>query len=42
MEEVVPKMTRRRGSDEGQSRRWVKSCRGCSQALQEEFLFILL
>jgi len=40
MEEVVPKMTRQRGSDAGQSRRrWVRSCRGCPQALQEELSF---
>jgi len=30
MEEVVPKMVRRRGSDVGQSRRrWVRSCSWC-------------
>jgi len=29
MEEVVPKMARRRGSDAGQSRRRVRSSRGC-------------
>jgi len=30
MEEVVPKMARRRGSDAGLSRRrWIRSCRGC-------------
>jgi len=34
MEEVVPKMARRRGLDTGQSRRrWVRSCKGCPQAL---------
>jgi len=32
MEEVMPKMARRRGSDAGQSRRrWVRSCGGCPQ-----------
>jgi len=44
MEEVVPKMMRRRGSYTGQSRRWVRSCRWCPQALQEQlfsFHFIL-
>jgi len=39
MKEVVPKMARRRGSEVGQSRRWVRSCRWCPQALQEEFFF---
>jgi len=40
MEELVPKMARRRSSDEGQSRkRWVRSCRWCPQALQEELSF---
>jgi len=29
MEELVPKMARRRDSYEGQSRRWVRFCRGC-------------
>jgi len=34
MEEVVPKMARRKGSDVGQSkRRWVRTFRGCSHAL---------
>jgi len=28
MEEAVPKITRLRGSDVGQSRRWFSSCRG--------------
>jgi len=38
--EVVPKMSRRRGTDAGQSRRRrVSSCRGYPQALQEEFSF---
>jgi len=33
MEEVVPKMARRRGSGARQSKRsWVRSCWGCSQA----------
>jgi len=44
MEEVVPKIASRRDSETGQSgRRWVRSCRGCSQTLQEElsFRFIL-
>jgi len=40
MEEVVPKMVRRRDSDAGQlRRRWVRSCRGCLQEFS--FLFIL-
>jgi len=39
MEEVGPKM---RGSDAGQSRRRrVRSCRGCPQALHEEFSFLV-
>jgi len=43
MEEVVPKITRRRGLDAGQSRRrWVRSCSWCPQALQEEFSFRLI
>jgi len=33
MEAVVSKMACRRGSDTGQSRRWVRSCRGYAQAL---------
>jgi len=38
MEEVVPKMARRRASDAGQSRRrWVRSCRRCPQTLHEKF-----
>jgi len=37
---VVPKMTRRRGSDAGQPRRRrVRSCKECSQALHEDFSF---
>jgi len=43
MEKVVPKIARQRGSDTGQSRRrWVRSCRGCPQALQEEFSWIII
>jgi len=43
MEEVVLKMACRRGSDAGQSkRRWVGSCRGCLQALHEEFFRFIL
>jgi len=38
MEEVVPKMALRRGSDTGQYM-LVRSCRGCPQELQEEFSF---
>jgi len=38
--EVVPKIARRKGWDAGQfRRRWVRFCRGCPQALQEEFFF---
>jgi len=40
-EVVVPKMARRRGSEEGRYRRWVRSCRRCPQALQKEFAFRL-
>jgi len=41
-EEVVPEMARRKGSDAGLSRWWVRSCRWCPQALQEfSFRFIL-
>jgi len=43
LEEVVPKKVRRRGSDAGQfRRRRVRSCRGCPQALQEEFSFCFI
>jgi len=38
--EIVPKMARRRGSDAGQSRRWVRFCSWCPQALQEESPFV--
>jgi len=43
MEEVVPKMTGRKGSDAGQSRRRrVRSCRWCPQAqLEFSFRFIV-
>jgi len=38
MEEAVPKMTRRRGSDARHSRRRrARFCRGCLQALHAEF-----
>jgi len=42
MEKVVPKMARRRGSDAWQSRRWVRFCRWCPQALQEKFSFLFI
>jgi len=43
MEEVVLKMARRRGSDAGQPRRRsIRSCKGCPQALQEEFSFCFI
>jgi len=43
MEEVVPKMACQRRTDARQSRRrWFKSCRGCPQALQEEFSCFIL
>ena len=43
IEREEPKIDLRRGSEAGQSRRrWLRSCRGCPQALQAEFSFRLI
>ena len=43
IEKEEPKIDLRRGSEAGQSRRrWLRSCRGCPQALQTEFSFRLI
>ena len=43
IEREEPKIDLRRGSEAGQSRKkWLRSCRGCPQALQAEFSFLLI
>ena len=42
IEREEPKIDLRRGSEAGQSRRWLRFCRGCPRALQAEFSFRLI